>query len=145
MIGAMAEVVEVLREVPLFSGLEEKELKRVADNMVERTFSDGQEITSQDARGNWFFVIEEGTASVSRDGETVRNLGPGDYFGEIALIDKGARSATIIANGELRCQGLSAIAFRPLVQTHPEIAWPLLEALVQRLRDAEARAGAEPR
>jgi CRP-like cAMP-binding protein len=142
MIAAMAEVVEVLREVPLFSGLSEKELKRVADNMTERTFSDGQEVTSQDARGNWFFVIEEGTASVNRDGETVRNLGPGDYFGEIALIDRGARSATIVANGSLRCQGLSAIAFRPLVQTHPEIAWPLLEALVERLRDAEARTGA---
>jgi CRP/FNR family transcriptional regulator, cyclic AMP receptor protein len=141
----MAEVIETLREVPLFAGLSEKELKRVADNMVERTFSEGQEITSQDARGNWFFVIEEGTASVSRNGETVRNLGPGDYFGEIALIDKGARSATIVANGELRCQGLSAIAFRPLVQTHPEIAWPLLEALVERLRDAESRAGGEPR
>jgi CRP/FNR family cyclic AMP-dependent transcriptional regulator len=141
----MAEVMDTLRDVPLFAGLSDKELKRVADNMVERTFSDGQEITSQDARGNWFFVIEEGTASVSKNGETVRNLGPGDYFGEIALIDRGARSATIIANGELRCQGLSAIAFRPLVQTHPEIAWPLLEALVERLRDAETRAGGELR
>jgi CRP/FNR family cyclic AMP-dependent transcriptional regulator len=136
----MAEIVEILREVPLFSGMKEKELKRLAENMVERTFAAGDEITSQDAKGNWFFVIEEGTASVSRDGETVRNLGPGDYFGEIALIDKGARSATIVANGELHCQGLSAIAFRPLVQTHPEIAWPLLEAMVERLRDAESRA-----
>jgi CRP/FNR family transcriptional regulator, cyclic AMP receptor protein len=139
----MAEVIEILREVPLFAGLENKELKRLAKNMVERTFSDGQEITTQDAKGNWFFVIEEGTATVRRDGETVRNLGPGDYFGEIALIDRGARSATIVANGELHCQGLSAIAFRPLVQTHPEIAWPLLEAMVERLRDAEKRAGAE--
>jgi len=72
-------------------------------------------------------------------GETRRSLGPGDWFGEIALIDQGPRSASVVAATELRCQGMSAWEFRPFVQNHPEVAWPLLQALVGRLREAEAR------
>jgi CRP/FNR family transcriptional regulator, cyclic AMP receptor protein len=137
--------VELLQRVPLFADFERRELERLARSFKERTFESGSTVAGEGRAGAGFFVIESGEATVTvRDAERGK-LGPGDYFGEIALIDRGARSATIIANGELRCQGLSAIAFRPLVQTHPEIAWPLLEALVERLRDAETSAGGELR
>jgi CRP-like cAMP-binding protein len=140
MIAAMAEVTETLARVPLFRKLPRKELQRLGRALKERIFPPGHKITTEGEGGVGFFVIEEGTATITRGGETIRTLGPGDYFGEIALIDQGPRSATIVADTELRCQGMTAWEFRPLVQTRPEIAWPLLETLVARLRDAERRA-----
>lgn len=133
----MAEVVDTLKRVPLFAGLSGRDLKRVAKNMTEREFPAGAEVTTQGEGGVGFFVIDNGNAEVAVDGEVVRTLGPGEYFGEITMIDKGPRSATVVATTPLHCRGLTAWAFRPLVQTHPEMAWPMLEALVARLREAE--------
>ena len=140
MIARMTEVLETIRQVPLFSGLSEKQLKRLVNVMAERVFPEGKAITTEGGGGVGFFVILAGTATVSRGGEAIRTLGPGDHFGEIALIDNGPRSATIVADTELRCRGLTAWQFRPLVQENAEIAWPLLEALTARLREAEARS-----
>ena len=75
--------------------------------MTERSFNEGDEITREGESGIGFFVIEDGNASVSVGGEIVRTLGPGEHFGEIALIDSGPRSATIIAGTDLRCRGMS--------------------------------------
>jgi CRP-like cAMP-binding protein len=74
---------------------------------------------------------------VSIRGEQVGTLGPGDYFGEIALIDEGARAATITASSDLVCYGLTLWDFRPLVQSNGVIAWKLLQAMAKRLRDAQ--------
>ena len=82
-------------------------------------------------------MIESGEASVSVRGEERAKLGPGDYFGEIALIDDGARSATITADSDLRCYGLTSWEFRPLVESNASIAWKLLETLAKRLRAAQ--------
>jgi CRP/FNR family transcriptional regulator, cyclic AMP receptor protein len=136
----MADVGESLSRVPLFAGLSEKERSKLAERMMERSFGEGETITEQGKSGIGFFVIERGDATVSVKGEIVRTLGPGDWFGEIALIDDGPRSATIVAGTDLRCRGLTAWEFRPFVQEHPEVAWPLLETLAARLREAEARA-----
>jgi CRP/FNR family cyclic AMP-dependent transcriptional regulator len=81
----------------------------------------------------------EGQAAVSVHGRSARTLGPGDYFGEMALIDHSYRSATITAETELRCLMFTAWVFRPFALEHPEVAWALLELMVQRVRDAEAR------
>ena len=83
-------------------------------------------------------MIADGNATVSVGGETRATLGPGDYFGEIALIDEGVRSATITAETDLRCYGLTPWEFRPLVEEHPELAWSLLQTLARRLRAAQA-------
>ena len=133
----MAEIEETLARVPLFSGIKPKELKKLSKRMTERDFNEGDEITRQGESGIGFFVIEEGNASVSVDGNIVRTLGPGEHFGEVALIDSGPRSATIIAGTDLRCRGMSAWEFKPFVEEHPEVAWGLLETLVGRLRAAE--------
>jgi CRP-like cAMP-binding protein len=133
----MAEMDETLARVPLFSGIKPKELKKLSKRMTERTFNEGDEITREGESGIGFFVIEEGNASVSVGGNIVRTLGPGEHFGEVALIDSGPRSATIIAGTDLRCRGMSAWEFRPFVEEHPEVAWGLLETLVGRLRAAE--------
>jgi CRP/FNR family cyclic AMP-dependent transcriptional regulator len=136
----MADAEESLSRVPLFAALDEKDRNQLAERLSERRFSEGETITEQGKSGIGFFVIEEGDATVSIGGDIVRTLGPGDWFGEIALIDDGPRSATIVAGTDLRCRGLTAWEFRPFVQEHPEVAWPLLETLAARLREAEARA-----
>jgi CRP-like cAMP-binding protein len=88
--------------------------------------------------GVGFFVISEGTASVDVHGEERGKLGPGDYFGEIALIDDQARrTATITADSDLTCYGLTSWEFRPLVETNAQIAWKLLQVIAKRLRESE--------
>jgi CRP/FNR family cyclic AMP-dependent transcriptional regulator len=119
--------------------LSKRELGRLANNAHERTFPVGTVITEQDETGVTFGVIIEGQAAVSVHGRPARTLGPGDYFGEMALIDHSYRSATITAETELRCLMFTAWVFRPFALEHPETAWALLEMMVQRVRDAEAR------
>jgi CRP-like cAMP-binding protein len=133
----MADVEETLAQVPLFAGVKPKDLKRLEKRMTERNFNEGDEITTQGESGIGFFVIEHGNATVSVGGNIVRTLGPGEHFGEVALIDSGPRSATIVATTDLRCRGMSAWEFKPFVEEHPEVAWALLETLVGRLREAE--------
>jgi CRP/FNR family cyclic AMP-dependent transcriptional regulator len=133
----MAAPVELIQRVPLFADLDRKELVDLASWFKERSFSEGEEVVSEGRGGIGFFVIEEGQASVSVHGEERGSLGPGDYFGEVALIDEGARSATITAKDNLRTYGLTSWEFRPLVETNASIAWKLLQTMAKRLRAAE--------
>jgi CRP/FNR family transcriptional regulator, cyclic AMP receptor protein len=135
----MAEApVELLRRVPLFTDFDKGDLERLARSFKERTFEAGHTVAEEGKGGAGFFVIESGEASVSVRGEERAKLGAGDYFGEIALIDDGARSATITADSELRCYGLASWEFRPLVESSASIAWQLLETLAKRLRAAQS-------
>ena len=130
---------EVLAKVPLFSMLSKKDLARLANNAHDRTFPAGTVITEQGDTGVSFGVIVEGQAAVAVHDRPARTLGPGDYFGEMALIDNSFRSATITADTDLRCLLFTAWVFRPFAMEHPETAWALLELMVKRVRDAEAR------
>lgn len=126
----MAEAAaELLKRVPIFSDLDRKELDRIAASMKARTFSAGDTVTTEGQTGVGFFVIEQGEATVTVGGDERRKLGPGDYFGEVALLNESARTATIKADTELRCYGLTSWEFRPLVETHGSIAWKLLQAM----------------
>src|SRR5687768_13048995 len=128
--------IEALRKVPLFAELEQRELEMLARQLHERRFPDGAEVTKEGAGGAGFFVIAEGNAEVSVRGEQRTTLGPGDYFGEIALIDEGMRSASITAATDLLCYGMTPWEFRPFVEEHPQVAWTLLTTLAKRLRAA---------
>jgi CRP/FNR family cyclic AMP-dependent transcriptional regulator len=130
--------VQLLQKIPLFAGLEARELERLSGSFKERTFSAGDIVATEGQSGAGFFVIESGEAAVKVGDEEVRRLGPGDYFGDIALIDMGARTASITADSELHCYGLTFWDFRPLVESDARIAWPLLQAMAKRLREAEA-------
>jgi len=130
---------EALARVPLFSMLPKKELARLSGQAHDRTFPAGAVLTVEAEGGTTFGVIVEGQAAVSVHGRPARTLGPGDYFGEMALIDRSYRSATVTAETPLRCLLFVAWVFRPFAMDHPETAWALLEAMVQRVRDAEAR------
>ncbi len=126
----MAEAAaDLLKRVPIFSDLDKKELERIATSMKQRTFNAGDTVTSEGQAGVGFFVIEAGQASVTVGGDERRKLGPGDYFGEVALLNESARTATITAETDLRCYGLTSWEFRPLVETHGSIAWKLLQAM----------------
>lgn len=138
MIAAMASPTDALGGVPLFAGLSEEDLERLARQMKERRFSAGSTVTSEGAGGAGFFVIVEGNATVVVAGEERAQLGPGDHFGEIALIDEGMRSATINADSDLLCYGMTAWEFRPFIEEHPQVAWIILQTMARRLRDAQA-------
>ena len=92
---------ETLARVPLFAGLEPRELSRIAESFKERQYSAGDTIATEGQGGAGFFIIGEGTAKVTVRGEERGTLGPGDYFGEIALIDEGARTATVTADTDM--------------------------------------------
>jgi CRP-like cAMP-binding protein len=137
----MADPVETLASVPLFAGVGRRELRRLIERMSERTFTEGEVAVEEGRGGAGFWMIEHGDATVSIGGEIIRTLGPGDYFGEVALLDDGPRTATVTAGTDLRCRGIAAWEFRPFVLDHPEMALTMLQTLARRLREAEARAG----
>ena len=129
--------VELLQRVPLFEDFERGDLQRLSRSFKQRVFDAGSTVADEGRTGAGFFVIETGEATVSVRGTEHGKLGPGDYFGEIALIDDGARSATVTADSELRCYGLTSWEFRPLVEGNASIAWKLLETMAKRLRSAQ--------
>jgi CRP-like cAMP-binding protein len=133
----MSAPIDLLKQVPLFRELPEKQLRNLSSEFTERRFSEGDPLTAEGASGVGFFVIESGTARVTVDGEERRTLGPGEYFGEIALIDGGLRTATITAASDGVAYGLTRWQFKPLVEANGEIAWPLLETMARRMRELE--------
>jgi CRP/FNR family cyclic AMP-dependent transcriptional regulator len=131
--------LETLKQVPLFTGLENRDLERIADSFKERKYSAGDTIASEGQGGAGFFVIAEGTANVTVQGQDRGTLGPGHYFGEIALIDEGARTATVTAKTDMTCYAMTFWEFRPIVETDARIAWKLVQALAHKLREADSR------
>ena len=131
--------VEAIAGVPSFADLEHGELEQVARLFKQRSFATGETVAKEGSGGAAFYLIESGEANVSVAGEPRGTLGPGDYFGEIALIDEGARSATITATSDLVCYGLTHWDFRPLVENNAAVCFRLLQFMVQRLRTAESR------
>ena len=132
---------DLVRGVPLFSELDDAEAERLAKDFIERHFAAGDVIATEGESGLNFFVVESGEATVSIGGQEVGRIATGDAFGEIALVDKSARSATVTAVTDMRCHALPVWSFRSFAQTHPDVSWKLLELLAERLREAQARAG----
>ena len=126
--------VDMLKKVPLFAGLDNKELQQIAASMRERKFKAGDTVTQEGAGGVGFFVVEQGQADVSVGGESKGSVGPGDYFGEIALINESPRTATLTARTDMLCYGMTPWDFRPLVETNSTIAWKLLTAMAEKMK-----------
>ncbi|HZT94106.1 MAG TPA: cyclic nucleotide-binding domain-containing protein [Gaiellaceae bacterium] len=125
---------EMLKKVPLFADLDNRELQQIANSMRERRFRAGDTVTQEGAGGVGFFVVEEGQADVTVGGQAKGSVGPGDYFGEIALINESPRTATITARTDLLCYGMTPWDFRPLVESNSAIAWKLLTAMAEKMR-----------
>jgi len=125
--------VATLKQVPLFADLDDRELGEIAGSMRERRFGAGDTVTQEGAAGVGFFIVEEGQADVTVDGEHRGTIGPGDYFGEIALLTGSDRTATITATTDMLCHGLTSWDFRPLVESNSGLAWKLLTAMAAKL------------
>lgn len=130
---------DLLRGVPLFAEVDDGFLEKLASEFMSRTYRVGETLAEEGGSGQTLIVIETGTVTVTVHGEEVGKLGPGDAFGEMSLVDRSARSATVTADTEVNGYQLPVWSFRPLIESHPEVAWPLLEALAQRVRAAEGR------
>ena len=124
---------EMLKHVPLFSDLDNRELGQIADTLRERRFAAGETVTKEGAGGAGFFVVEQGQAEVQVEGVTRGTIGAGDYFGEIALLTGSDRTATITAKTDMVCYGMTPWDFRPLVESNSAIAWKLLTAMAEKL------------
>jgi CRP-like cAMP-binding protein len=129
--------IEHLRRSPLFAELGRRELERLAATMSERTFPAGTAVTTEGEVGVGFFLIAEGEAAVAVGGTEAWKLGPGDHFGEIALIVEAARTASVTAETELRCYAMSSWEFRKLAETNAAFSWKLLQAMAHRLLKLE--------
>jgi CRP-like cAMP-binding protein len=131
----MSAAGDTLKKVPLFAELDDKEREHIANVMQERRFKAGDTLTEQGSSGVGFFVIEDGTADVTVDGEARRTIGPGEYFGEIALLSDSTRTrtATITATTDMLTYGMTAWEFRPLVESNSDLAWKLLTAMAAKL------------
>jgi len=138
---ATSDPADVLPAVPLFAGLSEREVEQLATLCKARRFAAGETVIREGSGGAAFYLIDSGEARVTIRGDEVATLGPGDHFGEIALIDEGERLATVTATTDLVCHGLTYWEFRPLVQENGAIGWKLLQSMAKMLRDAQRPPG----
>ncbi len=125
--------VELLHAVPLFASCSKAELQRIASLADELDLGEGATLIREGERGREFLVIVDGTVRVARRGKTIRDLGPGDFIGEIALISDVPRTATVTATSPVRLLVVTDRAFRGLIEAMPSIATKVLQSLGERL------------
>jgi CRP-like cAMP-binding protein len=130
-----------LKAIGIFKGMPPAELKKISKQMREIRHPKGAEIMIRGEGGVGFLVILAGEAEVETGDGRRRTLGPGDHFGEMALLDHEGRSATVTAASDLVLGAVPEWGFKPFLQDHPEVTYRLLETLSQRLRDAEKAEG----
>lgn len=130
--------IDVLRSVPLFEGMRDRSLEIVADLARPRRIPAGTVITREGEAGDEFLVLTRGTAEVTKDGAAIRSLGPGDFLGEISLIDGGPRTATVRATTEVEALVLDRQGFGRLMADFPVVRLDLVTALTVRLRQRSA-------
>jgi CRP/FNR family transcriptional regulator, cyclic AMP receptor protein len=140
--AASTVVMEWLRQVPLFSACTNRELRAIAGVVKDVSHPKGTVIATEGDPGIGLFVIVDGEAEVTIGGRRMAILRRGDFFGEIALLDGGPRTATVTARSDMKLLGLTEWVFRGLLQEHPSIAVKTLESMAGRLRAATQAATA---
>ena len=125
--------IDLLKNVPLFAGCSKTELQRIASLADELDLGDGATLIREGERGREFIVIAEGTVKVTRNGKQLRELGAGDFIGEIALVADVPRTATVTATSPVRLLVVTDRAFRGLLEQMPSIAKKVLQSLGERL------------
>jgi CRP/FNR family transcriptional regulator, cyclic AMP receptor protein len=137
---ARSSYLDQLKEVPLFASFNKRDLRRVARASDEVDIRPGYVIVEQDRSGHGFYLILEGTASVRRNNRKVATLGPGEYFGELALLDRGPRNATVVADDQMRLLVLGPREFGAVLDEIPGLARKMLTTMAQRLRECDNRS-----
>ena len=131
------ELEQQLASVPLLAGLEARIRRRLAETGKRRTYSPDEEIVREGSTGTALYIILSGNARVVRGGDRIGEVKAGDFFGELALIEEHPRSASVISNTETECLLFPAWEFSALLGEHPEIAVPIMKALIGRLHRRE--------
>lgn len=126
---------ELVASARLFAGVDADGLARIADRVVEVDFPAGHVIARQGEVGTGFFVIADGRASVVRGGRTIATLGPGDFFGELSVLDGQPRVAQVVADGPTTCLALASWDFEAVIREQPQVALAVLRGLAGRLRE----------
>jgi CRP-like cAMP-binding protein len=132
--GVPKAVIEMLKKVPLFSACNTTELRKIANLGTPLAVADGTRLTEQGKPAFEFFLMIDGNARCEIDGDKVADFGPGDFFGEMALLDKGPRHATVTTEGPAEVLVLDSAEFSALLDASPTIGRKLLVALAQRER-----------
>ncbi|MGE5691811.1 MAG: cyclic nucleotide-binding domain-containing protein [Pseudomonadota bacterium] len=127
--------VDAIAHVPLFSAASRSELQKIASIADEIDLREGKEMTREGAPGREFFVLVDGTADVRRKGRKIRSLGPGDFFGEIALVSSKPRTATVTATSPVRALVITERSFKRLLEEQPAIGAKVMRALAERVMD----------
>jgi CRP/FNR family transcriptional regulator, cyclic AMP receptor protein len=130
--------IELLKRVPLFAGCSKAELREVALSADEIDLRDGHVLTREGQPGREFFVLVEGTVTVTRNGQKLADMAFGDWFGEIAILTYTPRTATVTATSPVRVLVITDRAFRRVVETMPRIALKVLASVGQRLEQDSA-------
>jgi CRP-like cAMP-binding protein len=139
-VAAMPSVADELKKVPLFSGLSQRQLKQLAKDFHERRVKPGTALIKQgEMSGIDCFVIAEGEAAVQVDGVEVDRIGPGDYFGELALVSEQVRTASVVALTPMRCHTIQFWNFRRFAKNNPDVTWKLLQHVTDLLVEERAR------
>lgn len=132
---------QFLARVPIFASCTAEEIAAITSVAQESFFQPGQIIVTQGTPGQAFYLILAGRVEILRDNTSLGAFGPGDFFGEMSLLDQAPRSATIRAIEQTQCLMLSSWDFKALLERYPSIAVKLLEVLSRRLRVADERIG----
>ena len=127
-----------VKSVGLFAGLPEKELKRISKEVTEVTHPADKKVMATGSTGVGFMVVLDGELDVVTPSGATFRLGPGDHFGEMALLDHMGRSADVISRTPVKLAAVAEWEFKPFLEAHPEIAYRLLQRLSVRLREANA-------
>lgn len=138
--AADPEIVQALGQTDLFAGLSKRQLLSIAGQARLVRHEPGKDILEQGGGAAGFHLIKDGTASVHVGSHDRPNLGPGDYFGEISMIDGKPRSATVHAETEMTTVSIPSWSFHPIIDEEPEVAKVLLKVLCARLRAAESES-----
>jgi CRP-like cAMP-binding protein len=134
---------DVLATVPLFSGLNHRHLRRVADKATMKRYAPYTQIVRTGDKGDSFFVILDGTAAVRRPGKRAIKLRAGDFFGELALLDSSPRTATVEAETEVFAMRLGSAAFKKVLESEPKVSLAMLETLATRLRATDTASAVQ--
>ena len=124
---------ELIGRVPLFSRCSRRQLNEIAAVADEIDLAEGKEMTREGSPGREFFVLLEGTADVKKNGRKLNTLGPGDFFGEIALVSRAPRTATVVATSPVRALVITDRSFRRLLEDSPQVKTRVMEAMAHRL------------
>ena len=131
------ELEQQLATVPLLAGLDARIRRRLAETGKRRTYAADEDIVREGSTGTALYIILSGRARVVRGGETLGEVSAGDFFGELALIEEHPRSASVIAETETECLLFPAWEFTALLEEHPEVAVPIMRALIARIHRRE--------